>query len=709
MKKKLNLILILLIAFFVSINHYRCDDVTVKNSNKNENIGVISAPGANNDKYSTTVGDYQQALKLSVYSSTHTQKATKYLIIRNGVQNNIDFYCATRNYDFSSINTTAANYCSSTKFDYLKIDGVGMFASKSSTYGYWTTYIANAKDVDEVIWDEKNGHKNLFAILNAMGVTISDGDYLIVEPVVTVKCNNKIFTGTINAMMQANVSFLRNSHISGNACGSNVNDDNFVFYYSVIGQSFKTSKAGSCSTVSNAWKKTIGNTTIYPTNEYTNYSGCGYNKYDLSKISLRCNSIGNTYYGLNGTTVDKDTYIRECFKCAERVTASPIERINLYKEEIPENGASSDKYRNLLNFTIKIATKSDKENACGSANKYTINESCLYLGSSDDFNEKNLSKYTYITEINGKIAYCNNKVNLKSDVGTSWTSKSGMAYIDGGEKPSSVASAQITLTCYLYSNNITNVEKNSDPFNDYNYSDIISKITLDGRVLTPKIINSGKTSVSVSNYLDSPYVKYEKVITLEYDSPLTYIDKITGESYLTEEINTLKRYGIYSKFNETVSRKVEYTVSLGSKSNITLNKEESNKCLYTPSTPFVTEKPKLEFRTIDTTNPFVGEDGNGRTVGANWCYEEPDGTWDCSSSNRLIEEVITSKNNSYNYKGDKPIYKIVLTPKIIRKIREYNKEVPLDVHQKCDGNICTNPFFEEIKESIVIGREKLVK
>lgn len=673
--KKYLFIILGLSLFFININYGKCDDVTVKNNNNNENIGAVSSVG-NGGAHATTIGNFLQALKFSAYSSDGVLKKSKYLKIWPGTQSGIDVYCSTDQYNFSSINKKAADYCKNKQaFDYLALDGVSMFSGKATSYGYWTAYTAKAKTIDEVIWDEDNNHKNLWDILNAMDIKPSNGDYLIVEPVVTVKCNNKIYSGTINSLMQANVSFLRSSHISGNACGL-TSDDNFVFYYSAIGQSFKTTDAGSCNTVSSSWNKKIGNVTIYPTTTTSNYDGCGYNKYDLSKFSNPSCSI----------------------------TQNPIERINSYKKYVPENGVSTNVYRNILNFTIDA--NSDK--ACGEADPYTTNKSCLYLGSNDTFNEKNLSGYTYITEIEGKTAFCNNSIKLNSKIGDSWTSKAGMAFIGGTISPTTVATANITLTCYLYGNSFTYADINSDPFNEYKYNDLISNLKLDGVDLTPRINNSTKTIQSEGTYLNANYIKYEKVISVSYETPKTYIDRVTGYQVGSENSNKIERYGIYSLFTETVEREVPYSIILGSKSNLRLN-EGIGKCKYTPEGGIVKDKPKLEFRTIDTLNPFIGEDGSGRTVGANWCSENPDGTWDCSSTNDLIQKTIIKANNSYNVKGVKPKYKFVLTPSVITKIRNYNKEIPLDKHEKCVNNICTNPFFNEIKESIKIGRDKLVK
>ena len=672
MRKQLFIVLILSL-FFININSFKCDDVKVKNENKNENMGVATPPG-DVGSTGTTVGDFQQALKLSVYDENDILRESKYLIIRQGVQSQIDVYCSTNQYNFSKINSTAAKYCGGSAFSYLNIDGISMFKDKSSpSYGYWTTYIANSKSIEEVLWDNDRDHQNLWNILDAMNIDPKDGYYLIVEPVVTVKCNGKIYSGTINSLMQANVSFLSSGHISGNACGFTSND-NFVFYYSVIGQSFKSSGAGSCNTVS-TWNKNLGNMTLYPTTKESNYTGCGYNKYDLSKIT----------------------------KSSCKITSNPTERIKKYKELMPDNGMSSKSYRNILNFTID--PKSD--NACGEAELYTTNKSCLYLGSKSEFNEKNLSGYTYITEINGKTAYCNNSIKLNSNVGDSWTSKAGMAFIGGREISTTVATSTATLTCYLYDNNINYIEKNSDPFYTYRYSDLISGIKLDNKDLTPKVINSNQTEVTEGTYLGANYLKYEKVITVSYEAPKVYKDKNTGETVGSESANKIERYGLYSEFTEKVSRDVPYSIVFGNKANLRIN-EALAKCKYTPSDGIIETKPKLEFRTIDTTKAFIGESGKGRTVGANWCSKRTDGSWDCSSENDLIKEIM-NRNNSYNIKKTDPKYKFVLTPSVITKIRNYNKEVPLDKHEKCSNNICTNPFFNEIKDSIKIGSDKLVK
>ena len=103
------------------------------------------------------------------------------------------------------------------------------------------------------------------------------------------------------------------------------------------------------------------------------------------------------------------------------------------------------------------------------------------------------------------------------------------------------------------------------------------------------------------------------------------------------------------------------------------------------------------YRSIDLNNPFPSMDGDGRKVGENWCYED-----NCNNDNYLIEKVIT------DYKiPDEPMYSFVLTPTVIRQIRQYNNEEVdgkkrnySDFNLKCEGETgkaCVSDFLTELK------------
>lgn len=448
--------------------------------------------------------------------------------------------------------------------------------------------------------------------------------------------------------------------------------------------------------------------------QVTKYYGLdGYEVADLTEFKKSCGckttANPNKYYDPDGKLTNETDYINKCKTCAERVTTNPIERINLYKYYVSVNNDPNKNYRNLLDFTLNVSTLSDKATACTNGEPYVINKACLSLSSSNSnkFDQTNLSKYTYSLENGTKTLYCNNTINLSPNMGTTWASKAGMAYIGGGTYRTAVASGTAELTCYLYVPAVTTADKSYDPFGNYSYSKLISSVTLDGKELYLGNVNTGTTVVTTGKYANTDFVKYTKKISFTYYTPAIVIDKNTGQEVSSSSDNTMTRYGLYSKFNEKNSRNVEFSITPSSDSKITLN-DTGGKCKYTPSSGIVDGKPKIEFRTIDTKNPFIGEDGKGRITGANWCSTDSTGVPDCSSTNALVQNKIIERNNSYNVKRSQPKYRFVLDSNSINKIRNYNKEVPIDKHEKCSGGVCTNTFFNEIKSSIKIGREYLI-
>lgn len=110
------------------------------------------------------------------------------------------------------------------------------------------------------------------------------------------------------------------------------------------------------------------------------------------------------------------------------------------------------------------------------------------------------------------------------------------------------------------------------------------------------------------------------------------------------------------------------------------------------------------FRQISLNNPFPGKDGdeNGRDVGVNWSYAE-----DSSPTNEVVTEVITNNRGVKTekvYKELDPLYKITLTPALIKRIREYNKDNPYvvsaeDITDKnqlvCTNDKCLSPFIRD--------------
>ena len=667
--KKIALFTILFISLiFVCIGNYKC--VEISHDNENTGFGSHGGGGGSCD-FATGAGcDEMQGIQVRIYRKS-SDSDTEGTLIKGPA-----YFKIHGNYKGGTLVKLKNEYISEYNYSTLKA-AQGHFETVALNEGM----IKNLSGYNDSLWglwysDSDKLHAfisgddtytKLTDILTAMGYTYnySTGkyDYVIIEPLVTVKLNNKYYTGTINALMASNMGFTNNGYA-------------FVNYYSMIAQSFKVKGSEGCH--SNAlYETTDKKAKIYRVYDSTPYSKCGYNKYNLKDYMIT----------------------NDCTSRAE--STNPLDRISLYKE-CRDNGCGDGKadYKNLLNF------KEKGSKACTTTSSYTLNKSCLSVTGNVDFNENNLSKYTYTADINGQIAYCNMAINLVSNVGTGFPSViSGMAYIGGKGTPDTLATVTVNTKCYLYSDNITVVEENSDPFGSLTYDSIVSNVSLGGKILDYDL---SKTDTTKSHPSGKKYVYYSKTFTAKYKMPTVYLDKISGYPVETGSDNTITNYGFYSKLDDDGKVDVPFEIKLGSKAKGITVKDNGN-CYYIAKSVLIGDDLNLEFRTIDTANPFIGEDGKGRKTGANWCYLKTDGTYDCSSENELVYSVIKTKNNSYNVKGDKPKYKFILTPKTITTIRNYNKDVAIDKYNtKCIDNICYNTFFEKIKDSIKEGRNILL-
>ena len=131
-----------------------------------------------------------------------------------------------------------------------------------------------------------------------------------------------------------------------------------------------------------------------------------------------------------------------------------------------------------------------------------------------------------------------------------------------------------------------------------------------------------------------------------------------------------------------------------------------------PSNPTGPTKPTdstggitLIYRPIDLYEPFPNIDGKGRNTGANWCDSN-----NCSNTNNVVKKYIL---NNRNVVGDEvynlePMYSFKLTPAIINRIREYNKNNAYDydstgmktgvVCDKGKGTRCISDYLTELIE-----------
>lgn len=370
------------------------------------------------------------------------------------------------------------------------------------------------------------------------------------------------------------------------------------------------------------------------------------------------------------------------------------ERIKLYKEYQDQD----QDYNNLLNFAITEA-----EEACtGYEPENDVDIDCLtaeYLN--DDFNENNLSAYDTIIDFGGNIAYCANLFNLSSEYTD--TFNSGLSAIAGNPLFQTTTPKAVTMTskmkCYLYGEDLS--EPSVDRIGDQELSKKVELIYQNDDVITKGNIRVNNSPVTYSTKDGYDYYSFEKEMEEIYNFKKINFEILTGKNLLDTSypiINT-EYYGIVSKFTDvTENGKMDFKITYKGKEK-------------TASCPYITEdgslilnnKIQLEFRTIDTKNPFLGRLGNNtREVGSNWCETDEEGNIiSCSGNseeNKTIKNNITNKNNSYNKTNEGVKYKITLTPSTIKNIRDHNKETSYDdINLKCENDVCISNYLTKLK------------
>lgn len=425
--------------------------------------------------------------------------------------------------------------------------------------------------------------------------------------------------------------------------------------------------------------------------------------------------------------------------------SSVLNRIKIYNDHTMSNDG---KFNKLLDFTISDATQ-----ACNSYSaKYKNNNNCMYSHKNISFYDKKDSKKTPLTfsesdlsayndvvrytgdiiEADGKITHCGSE---GCEVGycltefytqNYWTMptesvKTGTIIIGSNNIGTRALEGVLKKTCYVYKN-ITS------SFNDLStYNDYVSSIKINGISLYQ---NKNETELPIKmEYMGTKENGLKKFVNenslgdittrVTYEFNDVYAYKISGRPCPVEEVISGRcafiGSGIFSQFkdgnNPTNEHKeiwsnfsfdIDFTDIKNE--NPTANNElmffeESNYCTYKVSPEIIkypddSGKIELEFRTIDTNKPFE------RTPKSNW------------NIGNNVNDYIVNATNSYGIKNGEtklqtPIYKIILTPDTITKIREYNAGIPYDNYEVCqnDGdNTCEseNKFLDKyIKDGII--------
>ncbi len=487
--------------------------------------------------------------------------------------------------------------------------------------------------------------------------------------------------------------------------------------------------------------------------------------------------VAPTGYKVNDTCIkaNSETTVvydeSDCMQiCNSVVNGTMDDRIWAYR--FFSNSISTAKnYNKFLDLNNKDCTDICKgPKNCGTSTN-NVQTNCL-SGTYDynkvsGFSPTDLSCYnTVYTTSSGATAYCLVAFKLDNNLGAStWNVKSGMMPIQKLNISDAVATTgTLTRMCYKYSTSSNEMSGEKPTYYDSNrgelkdnYSDYIDTIIFDGKQLQL----ADDVNETMSN--TSTWYSYKGIA--KYNLNPLYAKIGEGKiSYTKQDQYKFIGYGVVSKFGAKTQYTIPFTVNFKGNFPVKVSNEQktSNKCTVKPTQQVVidTDKLQMEFRIIDTSNPFPGKTGVGRKIGLNWqskvnldldndgvqntnddinvlkekiesggikSVEDfkydvyPDGKlddkdvqymewvkndWknseyykDDSYDKTLMAFVMSTTNNSYNKSKKEPKYTFKLTPDIIEKIRKYNEGKTYDdFNLKCDedGNCKNSVFFNTV-------------
>ena len=387
--------------------------------------------------------------------------------------------------------------------------------------------------------------------------------------------------------------------------------------------------------------------------------------------------------------------------------------ITAYNNFLSKQGTD---YKGLLNFsypTCSVASPatSTPTNTCYRTT-LTYNKT--------NFGKNNVSGYTETLSIGGKTAYCIMDFDLDTEFLRRYNNVDD--FIISGtiifQDLANLGVAKLTKTCYVYGVAKDKINQIRTENYKVNFSNYISKI---------EILNNEMSllNLNVTPIINTSEYESNNKITFTYSLNLNktnYVERISGliktSSCSLNECKTIT--GLDTKYS--YKNKTEYVgydskqgiesisflpiVQLGEKyGNGTITSNSSEKCNYKFINELNVPDLKLEFRIIDTKNPFPGKNGNGRTIGKNWCAGQADM---CTS--KSVEDYNTSATISRDVKehiinapssdsGDSCTkYKIILDSERINKIRQYNKShkyTDFDLTCDSEGNNCESNFIKQ--------------
>lgn len=363
--------------------------------------------------------------------------------------------------------------------------------------------------------------------------------------------------------------------------------------------------------------------------------------------------------------------------------------ISLYQSE----KIKGNDFKSLLNFNSPSCNPSSCD--------YTNSTTCLNgENGTTSFGPDNLSCYNETITVDGVTGYCLTTFNFENKLGTtSFLSKAGQLFIKSNSFNNGlIGKGSLNKTCYVYGTT-TSSSVSSGVYKDY-----VTSISFNNQTLNSGSLNTSLTLIKTGNV-------FSGVVNADYALPSVYAlngtGKLTDSSCKSTGGSPCKflGYGFISKLSDNNSGNIDFKVSFNNTLNNSLI-DGTGTCPYTTIPELIkNNKLQLEFRTVDTSNPFLEKSGNlSRKVGSNWCKDD-----DCSATNCLVNNVMSSRNDSNNKKNSEPLYKIVLDSSDITKIRKYNKQTTYDDYNMiCDenGENCKSKFIQNLSNDQIVYNDE---
>lgn len=655
--------------------------------------------------------------------------------------------CQTNGYDYSNTNSTSGVTCSKKSINF------GCIAS-SNLSSTWDGKNSNGSYLDNYL--KKDNYKNLKEILGYLGynnTNFKSNDVVIIEPATLVACSGSKYFGTATALTKKNISY---RGTTDNVCktGDKYNGYTFqnvfrsmykalkvsascsdskysgcgYFKYNVSGMGYvnptgnikiEIKSNGQLITSSNvSFKVYSGNScsgTLVDTVNTRSGVATLSNKTTGTYTVCQTTDPGNGYVATPISTGGKaqtkqltssgQTYTFEYTKnCTSELLNSPKTAealFGLYKEY---------KLKGLLNINqpscLNVSCNSEKLEITG----------CLAANVNSNFSVNNLSCYDGdpITDAYGNyIGFCKQSLNISNELDNmntfysysgqflikKKTDNTGTTYmevyksrldpvnISAPDKiyTDSISTATSEKTCYVLSG--------KQPATAISSSPASAEIYFGSDQSLDSISNSLPT---ITNHVGNGLVENKYSIIYKYNFKPIYLEKITGKKVDTKSNKTTDGIiGLLSNFNNS-NGNIPFKIKYGN-SVIT-----SDACQYDVTKQIVKfdnaitnnkGELNLEFRTIDTKNPFSNREAN-----ANW---------------KEKESIITTGINSYGLDADGvkhlPKYVIILNSNDIKIIRDYNEDNKYNAYNiVCEndenGNeVCVNSFLNSLEKGILDG------